>query len=292
LTRVVLVVLSGLLAATPSQTTQTPPTLTFRGGINLVAVTVVVKNPQGQPVSGLARDDFELYDSGERRAIAEFRSDDVPVSLALLIDLSGSMVIPPKLAAAREAAHHLVSWLNRGTDQVALFGFDTRLRELQPFTTDPAGVIDCLDRVTPYGSTSLFDSVAATAQALVAHSGSRRAVVALTDGGDNASALDPRDAAGIASGIDVPVYVLTVGRMQASLDALTQSTGGQVFVANGTSQASLAARQIVDDLRHQYLLAFEPGARPGWHALSVRLRDKNLVARSRSGYVAGPRGGA
>ena len=72
-----------------------------------------------------------------------------------------------------------------------------------------------------------------------------------------------------------------------SLTDLAQWTGGELFVTSMPSQTSVAARRIVDELRHQYLLAFEPGGNPGWHPLEVRARDRKLTVRARSGYFAG-----
>jgi VWFA-related protein len=135
--------------------------------------------------------------------------------------------------------------------------------------------------------------------------GRRRAVIVLTDGRDNWSRLTPGQVSGIASAIDVPVYIVglvpgidnpasDVATVTADQSALTGPladlaswTGGKVFVASSPSQRSVAARQIVEELRHQYLLAFESSGRPGWHPLVVRARSKDLVVRARSGYIAG-----
>jgi hypothetical protein len=109
----------------------------------------------------------------------------------------------------------------------------------------------------------------------------------------------------IASAIDVPVYIFGIVPSidNPSADASTHQTGstafegpladlaawtgGHVFVASSPGQRSIAARQIVDELRHQYVIAFESSGRPGWHPLVVRARNKDLVVRARSGYIAG-----
>jgi VWFA-related protein len=128
-------------------------------------------------------------------------------------------------------------------------------------------------------------------------------VIALTDGADNASVLTASQVSGIASTIDVPVYVVIVvspfdrsGRttiddarmidktLQGPLGDLARWTGGDIYTAVGPAQISQAAQQIVTDLRQQYLIAFEPGNRPGWHALQVRTRDADHVVLARSGY--------
>jgi Ca-activated chloride channel homolog len=309
--RLVSTVLLALLAlgpwhreSAPDQQNQKP---TFTGGVDLVTVNVVVNNRNGRPVAGLLRTDFDLLDAGEPREIAGFRSEPAGISIAVLFDISGSMSVASKLSDARDAVRHLASWLEPGSDQVALFAFDTRLLELQPFTTDPGEVVSRLGSLKPFGSTALYDAIAQTGRRLAAQGGPRRAVVVITDGVDNGSHLSARDVSAAASAIDVPVYILAIvspldhpgadtaidrapaaGRAHP-LDDLARWTGGTLFIASAPAHASVAARQIVSELRQQYVMTFEPGARAGWHPLVVRTRNTDLVVRARSGYVAGPR---
>ena len=124
-------------------------------------------------------------------------------------------------------------------------------------------------------------------------------MVVLTDGVAH-SLLTPDQVSGIASAIDLPVYFLAVmssvddprqhgpaSSDTTSLGSLARWTGGELFTASAPAHASIAARQIVDELRHQYVLAFEASARPGWRPLEVRARDKDLIVRARAGYTAG-----
>ena len=159
--------------------------------------------------------------------------------------------------------------------------------------------------LVPFGATSLHDAIALTARKAGEREGRRRAVVVLTDGADNMSRLKPSDVSAIASGIDVPVYIFGIVPSidNPSADNSTRSvessafagpladlaawTGGHVFVASSPGQRSVAARQIIDELRHQYLIAFESSGKPGWHPLVVRARNKDLTVRARSGYIAG-----
>ncbi len=285
---------------------QEPAKPTFTGGVDLVTLSVLVEDKGGHPVAGLSRNDFEVFDSGERAGIVQFRSDKVPINVAMLIDISGSMDVAAKWAEAREVVGHVASWVEPGRDRMALFAFDTRLQELQPFTTSPSEVTRRLDVLRPFGSTSLYDAIAQTAQRLVVLGGPRRAVVVVTDGMDNSSRLNASEVSGIASSIDVPVYVIAVisaidrptgadhqfagGALDAgALERLANWTGGRVFISSVPAQASMAARQIVTELRHQYLIAVEPSAQAGWHPLAVRTRQRNLVVRARSGYMAGAR---
>ena len=293
----------GMLSAFGGQ--ELPLAPTFKAGVDLVTLSVVVNGKDGRPVTDLSRADFELFDAGQARAIADFRSEAAPVSVAVLVDASGSMRVTPKLAQARTALSQITSWLNRDTDQVALFSFDTALHELQPFASATADLASKVDGLTPFGSTALYDAIAQTGQRLAAQGGSRRAVVVVTDGADNRSHLSAQEVSGISSAIDVPVYVIVVAspldapRSDAPVDSrsldfhngplanLARWTGGSIFIASTPADASLTARRIVTELRSQYLMTFESSAPAGWHPVVVRARDSRLVVRARSGYIAG-----
>ncbi len=275
----------------------------FRSGVDRVAVATTVRTKQGRPVTDLKAEDFELFDGGLPRKITEFRSEPTPVSLALLVDFSGSMDVAEKRDVAKQIAGHIVSWLTPGEDRVGLFAFDRELREVSPLRAAPSDVADKIQTIKPFGMTSLFDAIARTGQVLSEHEGPRRAVVVLTDGVDNASALSAAEVSGIASSIDVPVYIVIVvspldrsgkstvddRRLDAMLEGrladLAHWTGGEIFAGMGPAQDSLAARQIVSELRQQYSIVFQPDTRPGWHPIDIRTRQKDLVVRARSGYL-------
>ncbi len=169
LARVLLgVMLIGLAAPVAAQTPSAPASsgATFRSGVDIVTVNVVVRDRKGRIVKNLRRSDFELLDSGVPRAIRDFRPDQAPISVAVLVDGSGSMQVADKIAEARAAAQFLFAWLDPGRDEVGIFSFDTGLYELRPFATadEPAGLHATLGGVVPFGMTSLHDAVAATAR--------------------------------------------------------------------------------------------------------------------------------
>ncbi len=279
---------------------------TFKSGVDLVRITAVVQDRRGRPVLGLLPSDFELDVAGERVQIVEFGSEATGVSIALLIDDSGSMSLAGRREAAYDAARQIVGWLEANRDEVTLLGFDKRLRTVQPFTTQPSMVLAALAELKPYGLTSLYDAIAEAARPLAGRSRPRRAVVVITDGVDTASVMTPPEVSRIASEIDVPVYVVAIrvgvdriGGMpdvvsastadpsQASLDDLARWTGGATFTAGTAAETSQVAQRILTELRHQYLIAFEASPRAGWHALTVGVRKKNVVVRARGGYIAG-----
>lgn len=292
--------------ATPGMTSQaTQPT--FRSAVDRVSVAAVVRDKRGRFARNLRKEDFVLEEAGARREILEFHSEEnASVRVALLFDVSGSMRLTMRLEHARQAARHVLAALHLGADEAAVFSFDMNLQSLQPFTADASAIESALGRVQPYGQTSLYDAIANTSRR-VAERGPgdtrRRAVVVFTDGADTSSELQPAQVSAIASEIDVPVYVITVvsqvdrdretaGAPDDPLRALARWTGGELFVTSSPAQESVAARQIVDELRHQYVLAFTASPAKGWHPLDVKTKDRDLTVRARSGYAAGARAGS
>lgn len=291
---------------------QNPPVATFRSSIDVVSVSAVVRDRKGRFVGNLERQDFIVEESGQSRPILDFRAQsDGPIKLALLVDISGSMRVGSKSVDARQAARHIFGALRPG-DEAAIFSFDTGLDRVTPFTSDAAALEASLAKVqTPFGQTSLYDAVAQTAQAVAAEGPGegrvpqRSAVVVLTDGIDTRSRLTSEQVATISSSIDIPVYIVAVmatiddpregGTPQQDvagpLPTLARWTGGEMFMASAPAHASVAARQIVDELRHQYVIAFEASTREGWRALEVRARDRALTVRARAGYSSGSGGG-
>ncbi len=297
------------LAAQPQPAQPQAVKPTFRAGVELVRITAVVRDRRGRPVLGLSRGDFLLNVNGERVPILEFESDASGVSLAVLVDSSGSMRLAGRMEAARGMVDQIVRCVESGRDEVALLSFDRNLRVLHPFTAAPLEVLPHLAELQPYGMTSLYDAIAEAARPLVDRNRPRRAVVVVTDGIDNGSLLSPPEVSRIASEIDVPVYVVAVrvgadriGGMpeigavldpesQATLEDLANWTGGETFTAGTPAETNLVSQTILAELRHQYLIAFQASPRAGWHPLSIGMRKKNLSVRARGGYMTGTSSG-
>jgi VWFA-related protein len=297
-------------AAEPRQTSSQTAKPTFRSAVDLVSVAAVVRDRRGRFARGLTKEDFVVEEGGTRREILEFRADDnAPVRVALLFDVSGSMRLSSRVEEARQAARHLLSALRLDTaaDEAAVFSFDMNLQSLQPFTSSAGAIENALSRVEPYGQTSLYDAIAQTAQRVGqprpgdTH---RRAVVVFTDGVDTSSLMTPAQVSAVASEIDVPVYVMTVispsahadiaerSSGESPLESLARWTGGDLYVTSAPAHASVAARRIVDELRHQYVMAFNASPDKGWRPLDVKAKDRDLTVRARSGYAGGARGGS
>jgi VWFA-related protein len=281
------------------------PSLTFRSAVDVVTIQASVRDARGRVVSGLTAGDFEVRDNGQLRPILSIRSDrQSPLSLAILVDMSGSMSVGPKVGMARQAYQSVLSQLRQGEDEVALFTFDASLHERRAFTRDLASMKDGLSDFVPFGSTSLFDATGAAARRLAARSATRKAIIVLTDGIDTSSTMTAREVSGLAGSIDVPVFVVaTVPSLDqrlmleaversassnaADLRDLSEWTGGHFLFASTFVETAVTASNLIDELRQQYVLAIEAGDGREWRRLDVRVRRPSAIVRARSGYFAG-----
>jgi Ca-activated chloride channel family protein len=277
----------------------------FKSSVALVPISAVVRDGHGRTISTLTAADFEIRDNGEQRQILSFQADDAtPLTIAVLVDTSGSMRLESKLASAREVVAAIAGSLRDGVDAVGMFAFDAALHELHGFTEHPASIHAALGDAAPFGATSLYDAIAETARRIERRPSVRRAIVVLTDGIDTSSALAPAAVSAIASAIDVPVYVVATvpgidaltylerasapnARATADTRDLAQWTGGDLLWATSATTAASAARAILTELRHQYLIAVDSAADSSWRRLDVRVRNPRLTVRARSGYYGG-----
>ena len=299
--------IGGLAVTSPlAQEAAGPRPQTFRSAVDLVTIQASVRDARGRIVTGLTALDFEVRDNGELRPILSLRSvRQSPLSLAILVDMSGSMRLGPKTAMARQAYDSVLSQLRPDQDEVALFTFDAALHERCDFTRDLAALKkNGLPDFEPFGTTSLYDATAAAARRLAARAGTRKAIIVLTDGIDTSSTMSARDVSGLASSIDVPVFVIatmpavdqrvmleTAARAQspdsADLRDLAHWTGGQFVFASTFVETVSAASHLIDDLRQQYVLAIETANGSEWRRLDVRVKRPSTTVKARNGYFAG-----
>lgn len=294
-----------------SQAAQDPqdPKLTFTATVARVPISAVVTDSKNRRVRTLSREDFEVFENGAPRNIVDFSVNErAPISIALLFDTSGSMAVGSSLTDAKSIVHHLLEWIEPKTDEVALFTFSKRLHQDVGFTTDSQAIGKALSGVEPLGSTSLYDAIGEVAAVLERRPAPRQGIVVVTDGIDTSSALTPPEVSAAAAAIDVPVYILAavaplarpeqsipilpVTLPTTSLADLSLWTGGTATFVSAPAHASIATRQLVTDLRHQYVLAIAAAMEPGWYSLRVNARQGKLHVRSRSGYLARPSGAA
>jgi Ca-activated chloride channel homolog len=302
----IVVIAASMVIASPRAQDRSQPQLTFRSAVDLVTIQASVRDAHGRIVSGLTTKDFEVRDNGTLRPILSLRSDrQSPLTLAILVDMSGSMLVVPRMAMARQAYESVLSQLRQGEDEVAVFTFDASLHQRRDFTRDLASLKGALADLDPFGSTSLYDATAASARRLAGRSGTHKAILVLTDGIDTSSEMTARDVSGLASSIDVPVFVVATvpsldqrlmleGSERASaanaadLRDLAEWTGGQLVFASTFVETVATASHVIDELRQQYVLAIEAADAHEWRRLDVRVkRPSAAVVKARSGYFAG-----
>jgi Ca-activated chloride channel family protein len=277
------------------------PRPTFKTTVAVVPITAVVRDSRNRIVRDLTRDDFHVLENSLPRPIVDFRAtDNAPVSVALLFDTSGSMR-GPNLGIGKTVVDRLLRALNPASDEIALFTFDKRLRQETPFTQDLDGIRTALNNTDAWGLTSLYDAIAETAKRLADRRSQRRAVIVITDGFDTSSTLTSPQVSGVASAIDVPVYIVSVIRTRAAATdddgdgdtaSLAYWTGGDVSHATTPEEANRAVGALMAELRQQYFLAIESASGSAWYRLDVKTKRRGLTVRARSGYFAAPFGRA
>jgi Ca-activated chloride channel family protein len=281
-----------------------PPQQTFRSAVDLVTIQASVRDRRGRPMRGLTPDDFEVRDNGELRPVLSLRADrQSPLSLAILVDMSGSMRIGSKIEMARQTYAAVLAQLRPGDDEVALFTFDSALHTRQDFTTALGRLKDGLSEFEPFGTTSLYDATAETARHVAARSATHKAIIVLTDGIDTSSTLTAPQVSGLAASIDVPVFIVATvpsldqrslleavdrGRPDAAdLRDLAEWTGGQFTFATTFTETVSVAASLIEQLRLQYVLAIEATSAREWRRLDVRVKYPSASVKARSGYFGG-----
>jgi Ca-activated chloride channel homolog len=298
-----------LESRTPQDAPQPPAGRGFTIGVNvdLVLMYTSVFDKSGHFVAGLKKDNFKLFEDGIQQTLASFSQEDVPVSMGILLDLSGSM--KPKIEQVTKAALAFIRASNP-RDQVFLIGFSDEVELLQDYTSDIDEIADTLDNIIATGGTALYDAIYLGTQK--AHTGSRpkKALVVITDGEDRDSYYKLDELLAKVQESDVQVFGVGFldevpdkgffGRWSKSApekarDALlkiSEETGGKAFFPNRLTDIHSVVAEIAADLRSQYSLAYfsSNAARDGsFRRVKVELNGQgtnNIIARYRRGYYA------
>lgn len=302
--------------ATSQQPASTEPITTLKVQTRIVEISAVVLSKSGQPAGGLTRDDFILREDGHDEPIHYFsQGSELPLTLALLVDTSGSQrtfINDESLASDV----FFETMLEQPTDRAMLVQFDTQLRQLSPMTTSASALHLALGRLgpdpSPRGGTLLDDAVYAVAKGPLAHETGRKAIIILSDGGDNGSRTSITQAIEEAQRNNTQIFSIRYsawsGFSSASgnpsggnartndpgigtLQKLSESTGGRVFNVTRSESLRTIFAEIANDLRLEYELGYTPPpdlAPNSYHRLEVRTRDRNLSVQARKGFFAQP----
>jgi Ca-activated chloride channel family protein len=302
----------------------------FRANTDIVLVPVSVTDRDGRFVHGLTVDQFEILDGGARRAITQFTAGNVPLSLGILLDVSGSMMEGPAARAindarwrdTRRALELLLTRLD-AADEILFAVFNNELAASQ-WTQDHDRILNALDSLRPGGDTALLQAIRGILPAFRNAQYERKVLLLISDGndtqipaddflppetyeiGDRTAGFDEsrrrqrdRLLGGSRDAIrksDATLYAIGVGTRKgvpvdtAMLDGLTKESGGYVEAIRNPSEIAAAVLRISDELRAQYILAFDSVHADGkYHSIRVRTKDTRFNVRTRAGYVAASR---
>lgn len=275
------------------------PESTVKVDVKLVNVFVTVTDEHGAPVANLKKDDFQVREDGKDQKIAVFdRESALPLSIVIAIDtsLSTRKDLPLELASARRFSHAIL----RPVDALSIYQFSEVVNEVVPFTSDPKRIDRGIDHVRVGAATALYDAIYLGSQALDSRQG-RKVMVVITDGGDTVSKVDYKEALRSAQEAEAIVYSIIVVPIEASagrdtggehaLIQISSDTGGKYYYASSLPQLDDAFKQISDELRTQYLLAYYPSQRysdSDFRRIQVSVTGANgnspFRVRHRAGY--------
>jgi Ca-activated chloride channel family protein len=276
----------------------------YRGGTDVVLLSVTVTDAAGRHVPGLAREDFRVLEDGILQEITHFASEPTPISLSLLIDTSTSM--ETKLEVAQQAASGFVGRLGP-RDVAQIMDFDSQTKILAPFTHDKAVLDRALRQTKAGGSTSMYNSIYTALSELKRLRGRddgevrRQAIVLLSDGEDTSSIVPFEDVLDLAKRSEVIVYAIGLVAKDTSgtragwsesdfaLRSLTRETGGRVYFVAEPQQLPAIYIQISEELGNQYSLGYvsRNTKRDGtWRRVALQVVKGDATPRTRAGYHA------
>ncbi len=284
--------------SSPTTEDEGNPAATLHVNVRLVNVFVSVTDSNGAPYTNLKKDDFTLYENGAPQRIAVFdRESELPLSIVACIDtsLSTRRDLGLEVLSARKFAHALL----RPVDSMALYEFDENVTELVPFTSDLKRIDRGLDRVRLGAATAMYDAIYLSSRALLDRNG-RKVLVIITDGGDTVSETTYHAALRAAQESEAILYSIIIVPIEASagrdtggenaLIQLSKDTGGKYYYATGRQSLDEAFRQISEELRTQFLLAYYPSQRltdSSYRRIRIEVHSPDIAdlqARYRTGY--------
>jgi VWFA-related protein len=290
----VLLLVSAIGIANGDGAAQEPQT-TIRTEVGLVNIFFTAIDKNGRPVAGLKADDFKLFDNGQRQKIEYFselgKVSDVPLTIALLIDTSGS--VKDKLEYEKAtAAEFFQDMLRPQKDLALIIQFDSEVNLVQDFTQNYDYLLNGLQSLKAGNSTSLYDAVFLAADEKLKHETGRKVMVVIADGDDNASKVRKEEAIEAAQRNDVLIYGIGVQTDDSSFRVLkkfAEETGGAFFSPHAKqSEIQEAFHSIRQDIQGQYSLAYGLSAKKdgSFHEVEIRSNVGQVRVRHRKGYYA------
>jgi VWFA-related protein len=279
----------------------------FRTDTRLVVLPTTVMDKNGHLVTNLPKEAFTVFENGVQQEIKQFKREDVPVSMGLIVDNSGSM--RDKRAKVEAAALALVKASNP-EDEVFIVNFNDEAFLDNPhgkdFTSDVKEMEDALTRIDSRGGTAMRDAIRMSIDHVKekAHK-DKKVLVVVTDGNDNSSVVGLEDLVKAAQQSEVLIYAVGLltdeerreaKRAEKALEALAEATGGETFFPRDVSEVERIANQVAHDIRNQYTIAYTPSNQAmdgSFRQIKVTVKAPgNPTVHARSGYYATPDQGA
>lgn len=272
----------------------------IRVDVNLVLVPFTVTDSMNRLVTGLERENFQIFDNNTGQTIKSFATEDAPLSIGIIFDLSGSM--QSKFVRARKALTEFLRTCNP-KDEFFVVGFNDRPAILVDYTSDVEDVEARMVMLRPENRTALIDAVYLGVNKLRDAKYQRKALLVISDGGDNRSRYTEGELTRIVRESEVQIYSIGIFDMYAPteeevngpqlLKEVSESTGGRLFRVMDLADLSDIAERISEELRNEYVIGYTPTDRNRngkWRKLKVRLLEPPglppLTVHSREGYYA------
>jgi Ca-activated chloride channel family protein len=287
-------------AATGPDALKIHPGARIRMNVDLVLVPVTVTDPMNRLITGLEQEDFQIFESGAVQQIKTFASEDAPVSIGIIFDLSGSMT--SKLIRARESILQFIKTANP-QDEFFVIGFNDRPELIEDFTNSVEDIQARLATVRSGHRTALLDAIYFGVNKMKDARHERKALLVVSDGGDNRSRYTEGEVRAQVRESDVEMYSIGIFDPYAPtpeertgpqlLDELSEETGGRLFRVDDLAEMGDIAEKISTELRNQYVIGYRPRdlTRDGkWRKVKVKVNPPAglppLTVHARTGYYA------
>jgi Ca-activated chloride channel family protein len=271
--------------------------------VELALVNVTVTDPYNRLVTGLEPDNFRIFEDNVEQEVVNFSSEDVPISIGVILDLSGSMA--DKLGKAKQAAVEFFKTANP-QDELFLVGFNERARLLNPFTHNVEELENSMLLASAKGRTALLDAIYLGLSQMRGAQNSKRALLVISDGGDNNSRYNEKDLKRLVREADTQLYSIGIFEPfeyrsrtpeelngPSLLNEMTELTGGRAFTVENLNDLPDVATKIGMELRNQYVLGYHPSHKAHdarWRKIKIKLRAPKglppLTAFAKTGYYA------
>ena len=286
--------------ATGAAAARARPGALIRMNVDMVLVPITVTDPMNRLVTGLEQEDFQVFENNGQQKIRSFASEDAPVSIGIIFDLSGSMT--SKLIRARESILQFIKTANP-EDEFFVIGFNDRPELIEDFTSSVEDIQARLATVKSGHRTALLDAIYYGVAKMKEARHERKALLVVSDGGDNRSRYTEGEVRSQVRESDVEIYSIGIFDPYAAtpeertgpmlLNELCEETGGRLFRVDDLAEMGDIAEKISTELRNQYVIGYTPKdiARDGkWRKVKVKLNPPSglppLTVHARTGYYA------